>query len=728
MKTYNLRPAREEDKWMILEWRNHPEVRSVMLTDHEISRSEHTAWWDKTMSMAERQILVFEREDTPVGVVTIYSWNQENATAWWGFYLDNKNLNQQEKTSTWLELEQAVIHYSGSVLKVHELYCESLRENMLAWTLHEKCGFVECEAPSSATDTSKKVVYMKHTFSVNKPDNRPSLYLFSSHNTDFLSNTLEKVIKSYSQFPYKIAKSEFGRYQLDLLDTDNTELNSASCCYAFIERIEDFFPDINTTPTIDSLKAIDERISNYLSFIANISARGNRVLVADFEIQKSFPYSIAEQQYDSLLQEMVFRWNGQIYELKKQNVIDVIPYSHVVKEVGQSFSNKYWYIARAPFSLAFLEQYSKKIISSIFASHALSARALVLDLDNTLWKGVIGDDGIDGISLGGDYPGNVYKELQSLFLSLKERGILLTICSKNTENIALDAIDNHPQMLIKSDDVVAHRINWNPKSQNIKELAGELNLGVQSLCFIDDNPVERLEVRQNTPGVFVPELPEDPTEWYEFISQLPELALAQITDSDVRRAKLYKQRADLKIAEATFVDKTSFLRSLEMHINVLLADKSNFDRTHQLFTKTNQFNTTTTRYSREELQSFSESSDIKVIHITSKDKYSTEPEGIASIVLLDRGQQWIIDNFVMSCRVMGRDIEKAVIYRILLAAKNAGKSSVIGRYIPSAKNKPVEKLYENTGFTTDNDGNWIFDLEGNDIPAQADYLTLNWNI
>ena len=292
----------------------------------------------------------------------------------------------------------------------------------------------------------------------------------------------------------------------------------------------------------------------------------------------------------------------------------------------------------------------------------------MLDLDNTLWKGSIGDDGKDGISLGGDYPGNIYKDLQSLFLTLKSRGILLTICSKNTEEVALDAIETHPEMRLRANDFVSHRINWEPKSQNIHALSKELNLGLSSFCFIDDNPVERAEVRRNAPDVFVPELPEDPAEWYQYLCNLPELCVTQVNESDKRRSELYKQRVDIQNTQTEFVDRASFIKSLGMEICVEALNSDNFERTHQLFNKTNQFNTTTTRYSKEQLSEWMTTSDYEVLHVRSKDKYSKEYEGVAALVIVKQNDNWVIDNFVMSCRVMGRDIEHVILSKLIILA------------------------------------------------------------
>lgn len=726
MADYSIRQAVDSDKWTVLEWRNHPSVRAVMLTDHLISKDEHSAWWDKTMKMEQRQILIFCRDDRPVGVVTIYAWDRQQATAWWGFYLDNSNLSQPEKTVIWLELEQQLLDYAGATLGLYELYCETLRTNQFVWQLHQKYGFEECKVPQEATSTAKNVIYMKYVYPQNKPDRRSKLYLCASHNTDFLFNTLQKQVARYAQFPYQLKRSEFGRYQLDLRDDNLIELNQVSNSYAFLERVEDFFGDSNELPTNDNLQKVGQRIEDYLAFVKHIALRGNRVYVADFAFQKTFPLSLQEQRPSSAMQVLLSQWNDALYALRSDNLIEVIPYAHLASRQGQSFSNKYWYMARGPFSLSFLEAYSNTIIGTVFASHSLSARALVLDLDNTLWKGVIGDDGLEGIVLGGDYPGNIYKELQSLFFALKQRGILLTICSKNTQQIAVDAINSHPEMRLTMKDFVAHRINWQPKSQNIRELSEQLNLGLQSFCFIDDNPVERAEVRRNAPEVFVPELPQDPADWYQFICNLPELFVDKVDQSDKRRTLLYQQKLELEKAQHGVGDRASFIQSLDMDIVVESVTEGTLARTHQLFTKTNQFNTTTTRYSKKQLSQWMNASSHKVWHVKLKDKYSNDYEGIAALVIIEQPGQWTIDNFVMSCRVMGRDVECGILNALVRLAHQRNVTSLLGRFVATDKNLPVNQLYQKNGFLKSSEDTWELVVSTSHLPAEQNLMKVHW--
>lgn len=714
---YSIRPVTQDDKDIVLCWRNHPDVRAMMLSSEVISPEIHDSWWNNTLKNPERQILIFERENKPLGVITIYAWNSQEKTAWWGFYLNSSALSNNEKITVWLALEQAVIAYAENTLSIYELYCESLRKNILVWQLHKRCGFIEIDTPTEATQTDKSVIYMKYVFAKNKPDLRPALYLLSSYNADFLTSTVIKLSNQYPQFPYQFKSTAFGQYQLWLLDEDNSLSDKFGALF-FAERLEDFFPTIHEQTTTENIATLNNAINEYLNFIKLIKSKypAQKIYISDFFIQKNFPHSLLDRYQNANINKWLSAINLQLINFANDIDATIIPYASTIVQHGskKSWADKYWYLARNPFSYDFLNDYSQTIIGTILASHSRTMKALVLDLDNTLWHGVIGDDGIDGISLGGDYPGNIYKDLQAFFLALKQNGILLTICSKNTESIALDAINTHPDMVLQESDFVIWKINWQPKSENIRALAEELNIGIDSLCFIDDNPVERNEVRLNLPNVFVPELPSDPASWLGFLAQLPEFYQLSINDADRRRAELYKQRVVATQATNQFSNREDYLKSLNMKLSLEPLSEKNFDRVHQLFNKTNQFNTTTTRYSKEQLRAFQQADDYSIIHVKLSDKYQTEAEGIAALVIQNKVDRWHINNFVMSCRVMGREVESAIIDAIVEQANQQKTCALIGHFLASEKNMPVADLYYRLGFEQQ-DGQWTLMVNGQHI-------------
>jgi UDP-4-amino-4,6-dideoxy-N-acetyl-beta-L-altrosamine N-acetyltransferase len=734
MLKHTLRLATEEDKQRILLWRNHPDVRKVMLTSHKITQQEHDIWWQKTVISTDRIILIFEQNGNPMGVVNFYQWDKENATAWWGFYLDNACLEQAEKTSTWIKLEQAVTHYSDKILKLHKLYCESLCFNQLAWTLHKKMGFQQCPAPQQATDTDKDVIYMVYTNQQHQPDLRPSLFILASHNTDFLAQSLIEQTRTYVQFPFKIGLVPFAQYSIllraskqEIKNDDLAELHNPNSCLMFIERIEDFFDDISTPLTLETLESIDDKVQQYLQLVSSMSNHNANIFIADFQIQKTFPHSIENRKVGSELNQHINRWNQTIYSLQTHSNIHLLPYSDLLHRIGTSFSDKYWYLARAPFKHRAIESYGRMIIGCALAAFSRTARVLVLDLDNTLWQGVIGDDGIEGISLGGDYPGNIYQDLQSLFLALHKCGILLCICSKNNEEVALNCIQKHTQMRLRKQHFASWRINWLAKSINIASLADELNIGLEYFCFIDDNPVERAEVKSYHPKIFVPDLPSDPSQWYQFICELPEMWQQNISDADKARNELYLQRKVIKQEQSQFTNRVNFLSSLGMKLKIEPLTQQNQERTAQLFAKTNQFNTTTQRYTLGQLKEYAASPDAMVLHVKIKDKYLDQYEGIACMVITQIStKQWVIDNFVMSCRVMGRDIEQVLITEVIQQATLHNADSVIGRYVPSSKNTPVKTLYADNGFH-ELEAHWLYKLSSCYHNNDTANIKVEWN-
>jgi FkbH-like protein len=716
MGDYTIRLADDKDKDRILSWRNHDDVRGVMLSSHCITKGEHDSWWGSTMEREDRRILIVLKNNIPLGVITIYGYKGEKKSAWWGFYIDNKSVpSSSDRLEVWLALEDLVIVYARDVLKVSELFCESMKSNEVILAMHKRFGFSECAPPDDSTYTTKSVTYMKMGFPENLTEQGRRIFFLSSYNADFLVNTFKNALGQYNVLNLIVSDIAFGQYKYALYDDEHTINIHDNDLLVFCERIEDLIGDFYSIVALESYSNIELVVEDYMQLIAKATSihPEREIYVLDFSYHKPFSFSLEESSITSKLHKKIDEINKKLHDFCRELGVIIIPYKHILSQYGAltAYSDKYWYMARSPFSVGFMETLSNTIIGTILASKSLAARVMVLDLDNTLWKGIIGDDGIDGIHVGGDYPGNIYRDLQSFFKSLSQRGVLLCICSKNTEAVALEAIEKHPGMILKDSDFVAMRINWGEKSENIRSLAEELNLGLSSFCFIDDNPVERQGVRDSIPSIFVPELPEDPASWYQFISTLPELTLNDVGAADKKRVSLYKQRTAFVNEEKKFTDKRAFLRSLAIEIQIQELNDGNLYRVHQLFNKTNQFNTSTIRYTRAQLKEFSESASSHVFHVISRDKYTKEFEGVASLVIKERNAHWEIENFVMSCRVMGRSLENAIINFLSIKARLSGFKKMEGRFVATDRNMPVADLYEKLGFVFDKDGgNWIKDI------------------
>lgn len=352
----------------------------------------------------------------------------------------------------------------------------------------------------------------------------------------------------------------------------------------------------------------------------------------------------------------------------------------------------------------------------ILSALGRAKKCLVLDLDNTLWGGVIGDDGVGGIALGHETAvGEAYLEFQQYVKHLQERGILLAICSKNEEDNAKEGF-LHPDSVLRFEDFTAARINWKPKDQNIRELAREINIGLDSLVFLDDNPVERALVRESVPEVAVPEV--DPTDVSSFIRAIEGhgyFESVNISSDDIARVQTYRenrQREELAEQAASYED---FLRSLHMEAEIAPFTEIYFDRITQLTNKTNQFNLTTRRCTLAEIQRFAEDETYITRYCRLKDKFGDN--GLISLVVGERREDEIhIILWLMSCRVLKRDVESLMLDEMVRAAQSVGAHKLVGYYYPTAKNKMVADMYLNFGFTQKEDSGddsiWELDVDG----------------
>lgn len=368
--------------------------------------------------------------------------------------------------------------------------------------------------------------------------------------------------------------------------------------------------------------------------------------------------------------------------------------------VGQGAwsAGRYWYAAKYPFAVAMIPLYADHIMRIIAAQMGRSRRVLVLDLDNTLWGGIVGDDGIEGLALGTGSPlGESYAALQRMALAWKERGILLCVSSKNDEAIALEAFRNHPEMILKEEDIVAFRVNWDDKAANIKAIASMIDLGLESFVFLDDNPAERKRVREALPGVAVPELPDDPSEWISVFQAAGYFEQTSFSREDQLRAGMYKANAKRAAQLERIGNHDDYLRSLDMTLSIASFDQVGRKRIAQLISKSNQFNLTTRRYSEAEVAALQTNPDAVTVQARLADMFGDNGM-ISAVICLKNGRQWEVDTWIMSCRVLGRRVEEAILQHLVREARAAGASELIGRYIPTARNGLVRDHFAKLGF------------------------------
>jgi FkbH-like protein len=348
--------------------------------------------------------------------------------------------------------------------------------------------------------------------------------------------------------------------------------------------------------------------------------------------------------------------------------------------------------------------------SLIGALHGRMRKCLVLDLDNTLWGGVIGDDGVDRIEIGTLGIGKAFTDLQYWALKLRQRGILLAVCSKNTEAVARQPFDSHPDMVLRMEDLAAFEANWDNKVDNIRRIGATLNVGLDSMVFLDDNPFERNMVREALPEVLVPELPDDPAEYLEYLYPLHLFETVSLSGEDEERTKMYRRERDRNAERLSYADEEAYLASLNMGSRVEPFNGFNGPRVAQLSQRSNQFNLRTVRYTDEEISAMAGSPEIFTFSFTLEDRFGDN--GIIGVVILrkETGEALFIDSWFMSCRVLRRGMENFTLNTVAGFARNKGFRYLSGEYLPTARNGMVSEHYPSLGFREES-GRWVLDLE-----------------
>jgi len=359
-----------------------------------------------------------------------------------------------------------------------------------------------------------------------------------------------------------------------------------------------------------------------------------------------------------------------------------------------------WNMAKFSFSDEFIPLYADHVARTIAAIRGKSRKVLILDLDNTVWGGVIGDDGLVGINVAqGDSRGEAHLAVQRLALDLRSRGIILAVSSKNADEIAREPFEQHPEMLLKLDHIAVFQANWNDKATNIQAIAEELSLGLDSLVFLDDNPVERGLVRRLLPQVAVPELPEEPAYYARTLAAAGYFEAVVFASEDLSRAGFYENNAKRASLQQQVGGVEAYLTSLDMTIAFQPFDATGRARIVQLINKSNQYNLTTRRYTEPEVAEAELDQEVFTLQVRLTDIFGDN--GMISVVICRIAETgvWEIDTWLMSCRVLGRKVEHMVLHQILEHARAAGVRKVKGTYRPTDRNKLVIDHYAKLGFT-----------------------------
>lgn len=470
----------------------------------------------------------------------------------------------------------------------------------------------------------------------------------------------------------------------------------------------------------------EEVAAHFSTLIDNFRQQSNATLIVH-TLEKPL------HAFDGILDYQ--RNNGQIDAIEKINFelrkiarqhsdVYVLDFDALATRFGRErwTDERLWITAKLPISPAALLPLADEWLQFLCPALGRVSKVLVTDLDNTLWKGVVGEDGIDGIQIGSDHAGAAFMELQRALLSLRNRGILLAIASKNNRDDAYAALTRHPNMLLRPEHFAAERINWEHKVQNLRGIAADLNVGLDSLAFLDDNPVERDLVRLELPEVTIVELPDDPSGYAQAVRCTPEFQRLKVSDEDVQRSRFYAEQRERNEARANHQSLESFYHWLDQKVEIAPLTEVSAARIAQLTQKTNQFNATTKRYTEQQIVELAGSSGCEIFSVRAKDHFGDN--GIVGAVISrmvdDRCE---IDTFILSCRVISRTIETAMLTFLLERCRAKGVRTMQGWIIATPKNEPVRTLYERHGFTrVSNEGErslWSLEVSGAAVPLPA---------
>lgn len=440
-----------------------------------------------------------------------------------------------------------------------------------------------------------------------------------------------------------------------------------------------------------------ERISEWFSLFEN-SIQENIVYYVSDAYLYGFEMGVV---WDKSIKGIIeSKWADCLQKMERNHSnVRLFPYSKIIQRIGEdnAFSSKMWYMGKILHSSATHKALVEEINHYVDLENRISKKVLLLDLDNTLWRGLAGEHDITPIVLSEDGVGLAYKNFQRSIMQLKEQGVVLGIVSKNNEEDALQVIDNHPHMILHSEDFAITRINWKNKAENILSISRELNVGVDSMVFIDDNPAERELIRESLPDVATPDFPERPEELTSFIAGVYHRYFEKpvVTDEDREKTTQYQANSERKKLMETSMDFDGYLKSLQMKL-VRVNPEMNKERFIQLINKTNQFNLTTHRISEQEAAIILGDNNTEVFLYRVIDRFGDN--GIVAVGILEFHEEAVITEFTMSCRVMGRKIEDAIIVDFENEARKRGYKEVIGIYKPTEKNKPVKDLYASFGY------------------------------
>lgn len=473
-----------------------------------------------------------------------------------------------------------------------------------------------------------------------------------------------------------------------------------------IENLAENFTGCFASLTPGEIKEESGRILNYIEHAIQEMRKNSKaqILLHNFEtsVYPSFGILDYQERFKQVntLREINLKLLDVVNKYENSFVVDIDLLRSIVG-YNQFIDNRYLYIGQAPYTRKALKKIAQEYIKFVRALKGKNKKCLVLDCDNTLWGGIVGEDGKDNIKIGKIYPGSAYWEFQRSILNLYNRGIILAICSKNNEQDVLEVLDKHPDMVLRERHFACMKINWKDKVANLREIAQELNIGLDSLVLVDDSEFEANLVKNYLPEVEVIILPTDPATYRDLLNSCGLFDTLTFSEEDRMRSQMYKAEIGRKRFRAQVTNLKDYYRSLEMEVIIGRADSFSIPRIAQLTQRTNQFNLTTKRYAESAIKKLATLPDHDVLYLRMKDRFGDS--GIVGVAILEHlNIQSKVDTFLLSCRVIGRGLEDVLLKECMELSGKKGQKTLKGIYIRTKKNDQVSDFYQKRKFKVEN--------------------------
>lgn len=521
----------------------------------------------------------------------------------------------------------------------------------------------------------------------------------------------------------KVYLSDFNAYTQEILNPSSRLYEFDPQAVFLAVQTQDIVPDLWYRYSELSRGDVEKAVETARVTLENLTKsfrvrHASHLVIQNFEVPAFPAAGILEAQTENSQIEAIRQINSMLGRLGREKAgLFVLDYDSLVSRYGRLrwHDERKWLVARLPISGNCLSHLAEEYLRFIVPLAGRTCKALAVDLDNTLWGGIIGEDGLNGIRLGQEYPGAAYLALQRAILDLYRRGIILAVCSKNNPEDALEGIEKHPSMLLRPHHFAVIRANWKDKAQNLREISEELNMGLDSLAFLDDSPQERERVRRELPEVRVIDLPTDPMEFSATLRQCHLFERLKLSDEDRERSRYYAEERQRRELEKDAVSLEDFYRSLQLVAEVGPVGPESVSRVAQLTQKTNQFNLTTQRYTEQQIANFLDDPEWRVYCLRAGDRFGDS--GLVGVAVTRRAKDTIeIDSFLMSCRVIGRTLETAFLACLMQEALEQDARWLRGRFIPTKKNAPAQDFYASHAFCLvgqeqSGESTWEFDLQ-----------------